>query len=469
MTCLKHTTSNQPSITFTNFHQHDVVGYPLIVLKGIISNGTNADISDINIINNNENVVENCSIARNGEFKAIIRLSDGANDIKLRYCCISQSITINFRRKCQPKHLVKVFYIICTDHNGHFQCANDESTNSIESACEKINVAMTLVQCLYAEMLHGAEFERKTFEFLECQPFHSKLHLNEARQWSPNQLWHYHAKEVLCAESDTKAVYKYIGILACTTYSNGAVKGNAALGIGDFALIGGGTLFAWPDNIESIKKSFENDTPIDKHNVFDDSNGRGTFGGCFSTALGTICHEIGHIFDLGHTSDGIMGSDIDYVHRIFIHERYPRNLPKRFTCTAKQMVPMTVATTTMPRITSIRTTNTFLSTYRQRNASDLTFFMVNCAVLLSSHKWFNQWDCIDYVIDWDVSQRLIWSRWPLVFVEIRRYIDGMCMEYRRFDLAENCMEFRVSSKYLDGCFELIALDQYGNCEKFALK
>lgn len=444
----------------------------MIVLKGIISTNTSSDQFDINIINNNEAVVGNCSIAGNGEFKAIIRLSTGANDIKLHYCCISHSITIHFTRKPQPKHLIKVFYIICTDHDGRFQSVNAESNNSIASACGKINVAMTLVQCLYAEMLHAAGFERKTFEFLECQPFHSKLQVTEARQWSSNQLWQYHAKEVLCAESDTHTSYKYIGILACTTYANGEIKGNAALGIGDFALIGGGTLFAWPEHIESIKQSFENNTPIDTHKLYDDSNGRGTFGGCFSTALGTICHEIGHIFDLGHTSDGIMGSDIDYVHRIFIHERYPRNLPKRFTCTAKQMVSPTTASsmTNTPRITSVRKTNAYLSTYRQRNASDLTFFTGNCAVLLNSHKWFNRVDCVDYAIDCGMSRRLICSRWPLVFVEIRRHSDGMCMEYHRFDdSAEKCMEFRISSEWFDGRFEVIALDHHGNCDKFTLK
>ena len=54
-------------------------------------------------------------------------------------------------------------------------------------------------------------------------------------------------------------------------------------------------------------------TPVDRKLLFDDSGGRGTWGGVYSTTLGSLLHEIGHLFDLDHTDRGIMGRGFDDV------------------------------------------------------------------------------------------------------------------------------------------------------------
>lgn len=41
------------------------------------------------------------------------------------------------------------------------------------------------------------------------------------------------------------------------------------------------------------------------------------YGNSFSASLGAVCHELCHTFDLGHTTDGIMGRDFDRVGVIF--------------------------------------------------------------------------------------------------------------------------------------------------------
>lgn len=470
MACIKHS-SHIPSIQIVNFQSDDTVDHSIVLLKGIISRCDNSDVPEHSQITvSTGNSTENCSIARNGEFKALVPLAAGSNAINVHYCCASHSITINLQRKSLPAHLVKVFYIICHDHDGRFQAPAAQAA-TVSLACQKINLAMALVQCLYAEMLSKAGFPRKTFQFVDCAPFASKLSVNDARQWSANQLWQFHAKEVLCAETDTSAAYKYVGVLACTWCSSGEIKGNAALGIGDFALIGGGTLFAWPESVRRVGECFENVDRVDGHRLCDDSNGRGTFGGCFSTALGTMCHEIGHIFDLGHTADGIMGSDIDYVHRVFINERFPWNLPKRSTSKPSAISDARPAkpTIAMPRPTSVRTTNTFLSTYRQRNVSDLTFFTENCATLLSHHKWFNQCAGRDFSIGYAANERLIHSRWPLVLVEMREQGTGMCRDYRRLDGPDKCTEYRISAEFVGRHCEVIAVDEFGNVARIAIE
>ena len=44
---------------------------------------------------------------------------------------------------------------------------------------------------------------------------------------------------------------------------------------------------------------------------------RGTYGGCFSTTLGALVHELGHSLDLGHTENGIMARGFDDMDRFF--------------------------------------------------------------------------------------------------------------------------------------------------------
>ena len=52
---------------------------------------------------------------------------------------------------------------------------------------------------------------------------------------------------------------------------------------------------------------------MDRSRLFDDSGGRGTWGGVYSTTLGALIHEIGHLFDLDHTDSGVMGRGFDDV------------------------------------------------------------------------------------------------------------------------------------------------------------
>lgn len=40
-----------------------------------------------------------------------------------------------------------------------------------------------------------------------------------------------------------------------------------------------------------------------------------------SASLGAVCHELCHTFDLGHTTNGIMGADFDRVGIIFSSEK----------------------------------------------------------------------------------------------------------------------------------------------------
>lgn len=410
-------------------------------------------------------IIENSDITSDGQFRVPISLVPGDNPLNINYCCANFETSINFAQPENAKFLLRIVYIVCQNHDGCFQSPNSIE-NSIAAACDKINVAIRLVQCLYAEMLAKHGFDRKSFEFIECEPFYSNLSLEEARRMDQYQLWNYHAKEMLVRETDTEHRFKYFGILASTRYENGVAQANAALGVGDVALVGSGTLYAWPMTFDTVETGFHNDSPVGE--LMDDSNGRGTYGGCFATALGSMCHEIGHIFDLGHTIDGIMGNDIDYVNRVFTIDKSRRHLPRRTTpsCLIQSSCKITSGGPDSRRLTTINKSNAMLTKYHSRRNDDLTFLTENGALLLNAHKWFNQCD-VNGSICYDFTRNVIISSLALVLVEFRAADNGLCIKYYRFDVSNGQNTFKVPDDMIQDNYDIIAVDCKGNINKCA--
>lgn len=175
----------------------------------------------------------------------------------------------------------------------------------------------------------------------------------------------------------------------------------------------------------------------------DDSNYRGTHGGCLATTLGSVLHELGHTFDLGHTRDGIMGRGFDYIDRVFVgaagidsNRNHPvRREPQHTTIALSRPLNVTVTvqqerrqqqqscprrrgrllsetsygdnskspgqlnfegSTRAPGRLSSAPTSPELShrSFTTRNVEtpaqiDRTFWGSSCAALLAYHRWFN--------------------------------------------------------------------------------
>lgn len=470
MNCTKHIAPTNPQIDFANVKQNDEFSYSIILIRGTISGYDHRQgITDLFFSNQSIQMRVTVSITNDGHFKTIAKLTSGENEFIFNYCCTEKQIRIHFRKPTDSQFQLKIYYVICKNHHGNFQSEQNIS-NTVQSAIAKLDVMMSLIQCMYAELLVQNGFNRKTFDFVECVPFQSELTVEEARQWSPYQLWQYHAKEFLCKELDRQKNYKYFGVLASTLYADGVLKGNAALGIGDVALYGSGTMYSWPSKFERIQECFCDETLVDTEHLLDDSNGRKTYGGCFTTALGAMCHEIGHIFDLGHTYNGIMGNDIDYVNRVFVTERFPRNLPPRIqsACNSHQVAH---AKRTDERLTSLKRNNPILSEYHNRRKNDLILMPENCAVLLNHHKWFNKQQPIDWAIEFvekEKEEKIILSKLPLILIEFRSKSDGLCLEYHRFAEEQQQTEFIIQANKLEKKFDLLAIDLNGNIRKFSI-
>nr|CAD7605228.1 unnamed protein product [Timema genevievae] len=385
------------------------------------------------------------------EFKCLINLHRGDNDLILEYCGTKLKWSIEY---CPRRTVFRVMpiYIICKGHNGEFQTPNGEE-NTIQSACRRIAVGCKLIQCLTAEKLAESGLGRKTFQLendlntqaAECTVFHSQLSVERARRLSPEELWEHFGRELMMSPLGNNN-RKFVAFLSCTRYiPNGkkpdtyeeilsSMEGHVALGGGGLAIFGTGCLHTWPRGVEEVVPRFLNVTQVDTLSLMDDSCFRGTYGGCFSTTLGSVCHELGHTFDLGHTEGSIMGRGFDNLNLVFtVHtkndnEKIDKEKNKRVSSPASKASAQhaTVSFTKVLNISyrapspirkpinkfnrtpdspkrklsftdlSIRSSQESIasdtvdeSQTTSELSGDLTYWTKSCATILAFHRWFN--------------------------------------------------------------------------------
>lgn len=460
-------------IIISNAIESEKLVCPLYLLKGSIRNPCRYT----KIIISTHNAIQySCSFCENtGKFKALIGdLVNGQNHLTITYCSAVTTLNLTYESPLNVNYTIKVLYIVCKGHDGCFQSPSTD--NSIDNACARLTVGLKLIQSLFGDKLSEHGFGRKTFQLSsECVPFHSQLAVEEAQRMDENSLWNYFAREVIRADSFGNR--KFIGFIGCTeyrgitddnyTHENFKLNtvANAALGGGDFALFGTGCLYTWPKSIANVIECFESTEPVDLNNYLDDSNSRRTFGGCFATTLGSVCHEIGHIFDLGHSRCGIMGNGFDFVNRVFTVSNQTLDLPHRITSTIQPKNK----NINDPRLTKLRSTNKFLNLFHEQKGKDLTYFERHSAITLAYHKWFNQYsDTLPGEIECirEGMTRLIRSKkYPIRLIELRDR-DNALMQSNYSFVDESVFEFTVPDSISEGCCDIIVIDDMGNIFKF---
>ncbi|XP_058824515.1 uncharacterized protein LOC131685093 [Topomyia yanbarensis] len=189
------------------------------------------------------------------------------------------------------------------------------------------------------------------------------------------------------------------------------------------------------------------------------------YGGCYATTIGSVCHEMGHIFHLGHTTVGLMGSGIDHINLVFTLVTNTEDLPDRIVSrTVAKRKPMN------SKLTAIKRPGEFLLKYQQQKESDSTYFTDNCATTLHLHKWFNfnpstsDNNC-DTRPSFNFVTRFVTSvNSFLKLIELRDKEDGMLKTFWSF-LDTDLDRFQiVEDIQLDG-LTLFVIDSFGNILK----
>lgn len=243
-------------------HNDEIHHSRLLLISGTISTlCSNSNYSNtISIFNKSNSFKNNFDVSQiNKQFKCLITLMHGINNIHLQYGSTIEQIDVQSNQKSHQNYTIKSLYIICDGHDGNFQ-SPDKTSNTKEIACQKVNVAIQLIQCLIAEKLHEQIHQRCTFvSSTNCEPFYSKLLIDQARSMTELELWNYFARE-LVTYYPTDDYTKFVAFLGCTQYTyetnslqnRQVITANPALGGGNLALFGTGLVSVATVNINLL-------------------------------------------------------------------------------------------------------------------------------------------------------------------------------------------------------------------------
>lgn len=447
---------NNHNVKILNFTNQEAVTYSIIKIIGSVQYATKPVCqmqkdTNVYLSQNNTNVLVSTNLI-NDKFKFLVQLVSGKNQIRIKYCCETVSIVLEYFPVISENAVIPL-YVICEDHDGCFQAPPWES-NNIESACKRITLGSKLLQCVTAEKLYEHGLGRKSF-FLneECQVFKSQIKCQDARNMNQMQLWENVGREIMKSPigSDHR---KYLAFLSCTKYYGERFKqgitathddliemteGYVALGGGGLALFGTACLYTWPENFDDVILRFEDSTPVNRTQFLDDSCYRGTLGACFSTTLGSVLHELFHTFDLGHTEEGIMGRGFDNIYKVFTNSNSPNQSvdtgyeAQRTFQDKIEFKEEFEPDSLLERLRSENKKKEFI-VIKSFEESDDTVLSRSCAVILCYHRWFNQTiSKQSSLLSLDPSNKLIRSTAGIRVVEIRSLNRELVLHSWMFD------------------------------------
>ncbi|XP_014276271.1 uncharacterized protein [Halyomorpha halys] len=370
---------NSFEIQIKNFNDYDSVNYRLVLLQGIV-HLNNSDCNKIsgNVLCSSLGTLVTWPVY-NGQFKCLAQLTPGLNEVKLTYESALKSLFINFEVHDTDQCVVPV-YFIPKDHDGRFQSAQDVD-NDEESAIARIGFGMLMIQSLFAEILAERNFPRKSFQLEtdlfekvpQCRLFKSTLTVDEVVKMNDEELWEEVGRELMMSDLGSEK-RKFVCFISCTLWNGNKVLADPALGGGGLALLGSASLHTWPNSLAETVTSLTNEKKLEPH-LLDNSCFRGTYCGAFATSLGSAAHEMGHIFNLGHTRSGLMSRGFDNAHLLFIQ------VSDEEDSRGDELVPCLIEGRKVLKPTTIQQ-------IRPQEAH-LTFLEPGCAGILAYHCWFN--------------------------------------------------------------------------------
>lgn len=438
-------------IKITNLQDNEVIPHRFLLLKGRVDghkcHESHSTIS-LSLGKYHHEILTSADFSRTGKFKFLVDLGVENKQIllTLSYCNALFQLNIYYKQKQSPYTIQPLIIKAQDECPGNVEGEEDQE-EKLKLYQRIVDLNLLLIQAIYAEKLKERSQGRLCFAFNgECQIFETSLSKQEIWQMSENDLWSHFAKEILRSKWGEESNMKFVAFIACSRYLGEEVaktqdysytnirkhiQGHAACGAGGLALFSSTYFYAWPETFADVLKCFENKQTLDLSKQPDDSNYRKTYGGVYASSLGAVCHEIGHIFDLGHDLDGVMGSNFDYINNVFVVHKLTEHLPQRIVqkeCPAPQMVRQ--------RFTQIKKTPArgFLDCYREQKENDSFYFSPNSAIILAYHPWLREKaDLIDnneFEVDFCQDTFMLKSpKYPLKIIEIRTNSNSLVKEW----------------------------------------
>ena len=312
----------------TNFRDGQTVRYPVVLLAGRTGD---ASARGAWVINESSRLDTRRleGLAGGGALKALAELVPGENRLVIRCGAAETKLTLTYQ-PATSEFVVRVFY--WTDSTGSTRFQTPDANDKLNWQ-GKLGTAMKLLQCFTAERLNDIGQGRRTFNLEFDEAGRVKVHLlagsasaAEYHKMSGDELYAAASAEIQRQYPSRAAKDLVIPAFTLFDANTGRALAHTALGGGDLALFGGADLFTWPDSPAAAQAAFMDARRVDPAKFFSDSAGRDTYWACASTTMGAALHELGHTFDLPHSTDplDIMTRGHDQLNRFFTLIEPPR-------------------------------------------------------------------------------------------------------------------------------------------------
>ncbi len=317
------------AVRVTNHEDNSVVRYPVVLLRGTMSEGRQLTIRNADA---GKDAAPVSVAVYDGRFKALVSLSSGKNLIKLSTPSGERSnLTLTYQPQTNAYYVRLVWK---TDNTGETNFATPDD-NVTQDYAARFRTAAQLMQTFTAERMYDLGYGRKTFRLERDAAGKIIVHTLKAPKTAAfyyelgdSNRWWNNVRNWLNQEHPDKFA-KNIVLAAYTRkdQETGKLNGHTALGGGNLGLFGSGSVFCWPRDISTALKAFGNAKMVDATRVHEDSAGRGAYWSVASTTIGATLHEMGHTFGLPHCKDnlGIMTRGFDHFHRVFTFHDPPSN------------------------------------------------------------------------------------------------------------------------------------------------
>ena len=312
-------TMDHCEVYLDNVYEGEIFPHELVRLAGHIDN-CHFEVPHITIkctSTTSEYVYDEWRVGTSHRFVAFAQLHNGLNKVLISVLDPTRQVVLGSMKYNLYHYIenintrdrsVKFLYIICHDSDGSFQ-NTPGSPNTQDTALNILDFNAKLCQLYYSESLRAFDYKRKSFKLDPTEVFISRYSKDEVKQFKDETFWRF--CEELMTSGQVTGKRKLVCVLGCTRYctDRDVVHCHTAATLGDVAIIGGGCLYSWAENLKLLAPSLSNDQEIER--LFNDSAGRGTFGTAYSTTFGSLLHELGHAFNMDHTPTGIMGRGFD--------------------------------------------------------------------------------------------------------------------------------------------------------------
>lgn len=281
---------------------------PLILVEGEMKTITSDDTVEIET--NGESV--KWPLIGN-TFRAFVHLKKNKNTVNVSIGKHTSRMTAIFEQI--PKSgLVELIYVTCEDER------NEEKFNqNIKSSKNKISLLALLTQYFYS----NTTSKKSTFNLKlnsnnmpKVNELTLKKSLNELITMSQYDLWEYVAEQLLKSPLYSSSS-KYFAVTSFDSSFSEDTK--IALAAGGLSLIGC-----------YIINDLEYEMPSDLTSWFKQSNSSSSAGVegsnnyTITNWIGSCIHEMGHMFDLGHSEQGVMSGNFESLSSYFLQGKKDR-------------------------------------------------------------------------------------------------------------------------------------------------